>query len=170
MMKLLRSVLLNPHKVIIITAITSASLLLAVFILQYLVGIEPCSLCITQRWPHALVLMLSLCALLPIMAKFRRPILALIGLAFATTASIGAYHLSIEFGWVAGPATCSGNITGETVEELRRQLMAQPFAKCNDIAWSLFGVSLAGYNFMISTFLTIVCGTSVILNFERAKK
>ena len=170
MMKLPRSVLLSPHKVIIVTAITSASLLLSVFILQYFVGIKPCSLCITQRWPHALVLMLSLCALLPIMAKFRRPILALISLAFATTASVGAYHLSIEFGWVTGPATCSGNITGDTVEELRRQLMAQPFTKCNDIAWSLFGVSLAGYNFLISTVLTIVCGTSIILNFQRAKK
>ncbi len=170
MMKLPRSVLLSPRKVIIVTAITSASLLLGVFILQYFVGIKPCSLCITQRWPHALVLMLSLCALLPIMAKFRRPILALISLAFATTASVGAYHLSIEFGWVTGPATCSGNITGDTVEELRRQLMAQPFTKCNDIAWSLFGVSLAGYNFFISTVLTIVCGTSIILNFQRAKK
>ncbi len=126
-----------------IAALAAAGLLIAVFAMQYIGGLAPCSLCLTQRWPHGAALLLGLIAFMPITAApARRLLLALIALSFAITAGIGAYHAGVEYGWFAGPTACSGTISGNTVEELKRQLMAQPVVRCDEVAWSLFGVSL----------------------------
>jgi disulfide bond formation protein DsbB len=96
-------------------------------------------------------------------APARRFLLIMISIAFATTAGIGAYHAGIEYGWFIGPTTCSGNIDGNTIDELKRQLLAQPVVRCDEVTWSLLGISLAGYNFFISSALTTICGISLFV-------
>jgi len=68
----------------------------------------------------------------------------------------------VEQGIFAGPTTCSGGITGDSVEELRRKLMAAPIIRCDEVAWSLFGISLAGYNVIASAALAIFSGVSAL--------
>ncbi|NKB19426.1 MAG: disulfide bond formation protein B [Alphaproteobacteria bacterium] len=154
-----------------IAALAAAGLLIAVFMMQYFGGLAPCSLCLTQRWPHGVALALGLIALMPITAApARRLLLALIALSFAVTAGIGAYHAGVEYGWFAGPNACSGNITGNTVEELKRALMAQPVVRCDEVAWSLFGVSLAGFNFLASTILAVFCATAAFCGAENDRR
>ncbi|MBD21220.1 MAG: disulfide bond formation protein B [Rhodospirillaceae bacterium] len=155
------------YNTVMIAAMASASLLISALILEYSAGLISCTLCNAQRWPHAIVLGLCLIASLPILPTIRRVLLGIISLAFATTALIGVYHASIEYGWISGPTGCSGNITGNSVEELRRQLLAQPFARCDQVAWSLFGISLAGYNFLISGVLSLICGISSLCRFSK---
>ena len=158
------SQLFSHRKATNLAALTAAGLLIAVFAMQYIGGLAPCSLCLTQRWPHGIALALSLLAMMPITgAPTRRILLTMISLAFATTASIGAYHAGVEYGWFVGPATCSGNIDGNTVAELKRQLLAQPVVRCDEVPWSLLGISLAGYNFLISGTLAIFCATSAFV-------
>ena len=156
--------LFNHRKAIYLAVFLSASLLIAVFALQYIGRLAACSLCLTQRWPHGIALGLGLVAMLPIIhAPARRFLLIMISIAFATTAGIGAYHAGIEYGWFIGPTTCSGNIDGNTIDELKRQLLAQPVMRCDEVTWSLLGISLAGYNFFISSALTIICGISLFV-------
>lgn len=156
--------LFSHRKATYIAVLIAASLLISVFAIQYIGGLAPCSLCITQRWPHGIALALGLLAIMPITgAKTRRVLLTMISLAFATTAGIGAYHAGVEYGWFVGPTTCSGNIDGNTIAELKRQLLAQPVVRCDEVAWSLLGISLAGYNFLISSTLTIFCAMSVFV-------
>jgi disulfide bond formation protein DsbB len=165
------SPLLSHRNAASIAALAAAGLLIAVFAMQYIGGLAPCSLCLTQRWPHSVALALGLIALMPITAApARRLLLALIALSFAVTAGIGAYHAGVEYGWFAVPTACSGTISGNTVEELKRQLMAQPVVGCDEIAWSLFGVSLAGYNFLASSALSVFCATAAFRSAEKFRR
>jgi len=165
------SPLLSHRNAASIAALAAAGLLIAVFAMQYIGGLAPCSLCLTQRWPHSVALALGLIALMPITAApARRLLLALIALSFAVTAGIGAYHAGVEYGWFAVPTACSGMISGNTVEELKRQLMAQPVVRCDEVAWSLFGVSLAGYNFLASSALALFCATAAFRSAEKFRR
>ena len=165
------SPLLSHRNAASIAALAAAGLLIAVFAMQYIGGLAPCSLCLTQRWPHSVALALGLIALMPITAApARRLLLALIALSFAVTAGIGAYHAGVEYGWFAVPTACSGTISGNTVEELKRQLMAQPVVRCDEVAWSLFGVSLAGYNFLASSPLALFCATAAFRSAEKFRR
>jgi disulfide bond formation protein DsbB len=124
--------------------------------MEYGFGVAPCSLCVLQRWPHGIVILLGIVAFVPAVSDGgRRALLLLCAAAFATTAGIGIYHVGVEQGIFAGPSACSGGITGDSVEELRRKLMAAPVIRCNEVAWSLFGVSLAGYNVLASGALAV---------------
>ena len=154
-----------------IAALAAAGLLITVFAMQYIGGLAPCSLCLTQRWPHGIALALSIIALMPITAApARKLLLVLIALSFAVTAGIGFYHAGVEYGWCAGPSACSGSITGNTVEELKRALMAQPVVRCDEVAWSLFGISLAGYNFLASGALAIFCAIAALFGTEKFRR
>ena len=165
------SPLLSHRNAASIAALAAAGLLIAVFAMQYIGGLAPCSLCLAQRWPHSVALALGLIALMPITAApARRLLLALIALSFAVTAGIGAYHAGVEYGWFAVPTACSGTISGNTVEELKRQLMAQPVVRCDEVAWSLFGVSLAGYNFLASSALALFCATAAFRSAEKFRR
>jgi disulfide bond formation protein DsbB len=144
--------------------VASAIALLAAIASQYLGGLAPCKLCIWQRVPHGVVIVIGLGALL----WFRDPRerLALTWLAFlalAAGAGIAMYHTGVEQHWIAGPSSCTGlgslnNAT--TIDELRKQLLAAPVVRCDEIPWSLFGVSIAGWNTLASLALTLFCGVA----------
>lgn len=171
MSTLSNSPLFSHRNAVGIVALAAAGLLIAVFAMQYIGGLAPCSLCLTQRWPHGIALVLGLVALMPITAApVRRLLLALIALSFAVTAGVGAYHAGVEYGWFTGPTACSGTITGNTVEELKRALMAQPVVRCDEVAWSLFGISLAGYNFLASSALAVFSATAALYGAEKFRR
>jgi len=160
--------LLAPRMAAGLAALCSAALLGAVFAMQYLGGLAPCSLCLLQRWPHAAVILLGLVAAIPITPNgVRRAILGLIAAAFAATAAIGTYHAGIEYGWLAGPTGCTGTVGGDTLEELRRNLMAAEMVRCDEVPWALFGISLAGYNALVSAALAGCAGWAAVANRER---
>lgn len=148
--------LLPPRQAAIIATIAAAGLLIAVFAMEHFGGLAPCKLCLLQRWPHGAVVVLGGVAMLPAISESgRRLLLGLCAVAFAITAGIGIYHVGVEQGIIAGPTSCSGGITGDSVEELRRKLMAAPIVRCDEVPWSLFGISLAGYNVIASAGLAI---------------
>jgi len=132
--------------------LASAAILGTALASQYLGGLAPCKLCLYQRWPYAATIALGLGAVAFARGGLAgRLIVALCGVAFLVGAGIAGYHAGVEYGWFPGPTSCSGAATeATTVEELRRQLMAAPIVRCDEVAWSLFGVSMAGYNFLVS--------------------
>jgi len=147
-----------------LVALASALVLGAAFFMQYAVGLAPCPLCIAQRWPYAVVIVLGLAGLVPgLSPSSRRALLGLAALAFLTGAGIAVYHTGIEQGWFAGPESCSGiGVTGDTVEELRRRLSAAPVVRCDEVPWSLFGISMAGYNAAVGLVLGAFAATAAL--------
>ncbi len=124
----------------------------AAFAFQHLGGLDPCVLCLYQRWPWVAVIAAGVLALLAARhAGSARVMLGLAAIAMLTGAGIAGFHVGVEQQWWAGTSECGG-VTGQakTVEELKAQLLATPVTRCDEIAWSLFGISMAGWNLIVS--------------------
>jgi disulfide bond formation protein DsbB len=120
--------------------LASAALWGGALFFQYVVGLAPCELCLLQRWPHKIVIVLALLALFAGDRASTPWLLALCGAVLAAGAAIA----------------CTGAPqSAATVEELKRQIMGQQPVRCDRIAWSLFGISMAGWNFLASTALAV---------------
>lgn len=134
----------------------SALMLAAAFWFQHVEGLEPCPLCIAQRWAHGAAFVLAFGTAFLATRRSAPWLLLLVGLAFVAGAGIAAYHVGVEQHWFAS-AFCGGSGSPATsVEELKAQLMATEVARCDEIAWSLFGLSMAGYNLLVSAALAAI--------------
>ena len=113
---------------------------------QYVGGLYPCEMCIWQRWPHGAAILLALAALAsPIDAPRTRPLMLLAALAIAVSGAIGAFHAGVEYKWWEGITTCTTN--GATSLD---DILSVPLVRCDQVQWSLFGISLAGFNAIFS--------------------
>ncbi|WP_300066280.1 disulfide bond formation protein B [uncultured Ruegeria sp.] len=139
---------------VVLAAGGSAALLLAAWSFQYFGGMAPCKMCIWQRYPHGVAIAVGLVAI----ALPNLRILPLFGaVAAAVTAGIGVYHAGVERGLWEGPSSCtSGDIGGLSSQELMEQIMSAPLVRCDDIPWEMLGLSMAGWNALISAGLVLV--------------
>jgi len=129
----------------------SAALLLGALGFQYLGRLPPCEMCLWQRWPHlaaAIVGILGGGALAAglLGRGLARPLAVLTALLVAASGAIAVYHAGVEWHWWPGPSQCTGSafkLSG-TLD------LNAPVVMCDRAAWRLFGLSLAGYNALIS--------------------
>lgn len=161
MKKIISFGLKNIGILLLILAITS---LCSALIAQYFFNLAPCVLCKYQRIPYVILILLA-----SLFIIFRHRIFILLS---AFTLLIGAYiagfHAGVEQKWWKGTEGCSSNIpdANASIEELRAAILNAPTAKCTEIPWEMFGISMAGYNFIIS----LVIGLSLIYAFFKINK
>lgn len=128
---------------------------------QYVGGLEPCILCVYQRIPYVLTIVLSGAALAFVVsldtetpAMLVRFALVFCAILFLIGAGTAAFHVGVEQGWWQGTEACAGpDLNSLTAAELREHLLQTPVTRCDEIAWSAFGISMAGYNFIVSLLL-----------------
>lgn len=136
-----------------LVTLVSVTALGGALISQYWGGLNPCVLCIYQRWPHGIIIVLGLVAGLLAMQNKPKPAAALIfisGLVFAVGMAIGLYHTGVEQHWWASALeACTAGVDTASAD-LLKQLESMPAARCDVVPWSLFGVSMAGYNALLS--------------------
>jgi disulfide bond formation protein DsbB len=121
---------------------------------QYWGGLRPCELCLYERWPYYAVALLALIAVAVGRRNTSRAALALAGLVFIAGAVLAFYHVGVEWHWFAGPSACTGAaLDTSSAAALRAQLLATPPVRCDQVQWSLIGISLAGWNFVASVIL-----------------
>lgn len=139
---------------ILLATAGSAAALAGAFAFQYIGGLAPCHLCLLQRYPHAIAILIGIAALL-IPKTILARLLPLAGAAAAlTTAGIAAYHTGVERHWWQGPSTCtSGSIAGISPKDLLAQIQAAPVVKCDVAAWQMFTLSMATWNMLASLVL-----------------
>ena len=141
---------MTARNLALIAALGSAALLLGALAFQYLGGLAPCKLCIWQRWPHGIAVVLGLVAMLGLV----RPAALAGAAAMLVGSGIGVYHAGVEQGWWQGPDTCTSSpIDGLSTQDLLNQILAAPVVRCDEIAWSLMGISMAGWNAILSLVL-----------------
>ncbi|QYU70267.1 disulfide bond formation protein B [Leptolyngbya sp. 15MV] len=131
-----------------------ALLLGGAYLSQYGFGLHPCEMCWWQRYPHFAALAL---ALVSTVVEPKRLWVALAALAILSSGAIGAFHAGVEYGWWQGVTGCTaapGAGTGDALENI----LAAPIIRCDVAPWSLFGVSLAGWNFIVSTLGALAIG------------
>ena len=146
--------LTRSQMLILVAAGGSVALLAGALAFQYLGGLAPCALCIWQRWPHLAAVLIGLLAI-----KLGGRVLPLLGgLAALTSAAIGVFHVGVEQKWWEGLATCSsGSIEGISAADLLNPAAdVAAVVRCDAIAWSLMGISMAGWNVTLSVALAIL--------------
>ena len=133
---------------LLITGGISTTLLGGALLFQYVGELAPCSLCIWQRWPHLAVIVVAFIGLRGVMP---RGMLCLAFIAGSISVGLGVYHAGIEYGLWAGPTGCSANLLPDgDIKALTQQLLITPLVRCDEVQWSLFGLSMAGWNALIS--------------------
>ena len=129
-----------------------AALLGGAYISQYVFGLYPCEMCWWQRYAHFAALALGVLALVRPSA---RVLTALAGVAILFAGLIGGYHAGVEYGWWQGLTACTSQI--DMSQDALEAISAGPLIRCDQVQWSLLGISLAGFNFLIST------GTAILI-------
>ena len=136
----------------LLALLTPLALLGGAYIAQYGFGLYPCEMCWWQRYPHFVALGLGLLALL---RPGSRGLVVLGGLAILTSGLIGAYHAGVEYLWWEGLTACSSTADANSADPLAA-ILAAPLVRCDVAPWELGGISLAGFNFLISTAAALV--------------
>ena len=118
---------------------------------QYFGGLYPCEMCWWQRYPHGVAIVLAALAFTaPATSRRSRTLTVLAAIAIAISGAIGFYHAGVELGVFEGFTTCTTTAKAATTEELLKQLMKVPLIRCDQVQWSFLGVSLAGWNAILS--------------------
>lgn len=128
---------------------------------QYLGGLAPCEMCLWQRWPHyAAIGLAALAFVLP-----QRALVWLAALAILISGGIGIFHAGVEYHWWEGLTQCSQVPGSGGSGNILADIMKTPLVRCDQAQWSLFGISLAGYNAIIS-----ISGALLIMRLLMRKK
>jgi disulfide bond formation protein DsbB len=147
--------------------VLSLATLAGAWYFQFVLRYQPCHLCLIQRIPYYIVIPLSLALAIAAQTKTPRSIITagLIALFVAAlcSAALGAYHAGIEWSFWEGPSDCTGalndlNSGGSLIDELN-SIHVVP---CDKAAWRLLGISLAGYNTLISLALAALAGCGLL--------
>lgn len=118
---------------------------------QYAGGLYPCEMCMWQRWPHAAAIVLALAGLATRgQTGTSRLFTLLAALAIAVSGAIGLFHAGVEYRWWEGVTACSVPTSGGSAQDVLDAIMAAPLTRCDVAPWSLFGISLAGFNALFS--------------------
>jgi disulfide bond formation protein DsbB len=141
--------------------IVSLATLLGVWFFQFVLKLPPCPLCLEQRIPYYVVIPLSLVVAVAALARAPQSIVAAgfaaLFVAMLISAALGAYHAGVEWRFWAGPTDCSGPMTDFTAKgPLLDQLQSIRVVRCDEAAWRFLGISLAGYNVLVSLALAAV--------------
>src|SRR5262249_62135620 len=131
------------------------------FFFQYGLGLAPCPLCLEQRVAYYVSIPLAVMILLGLSVGASRKVLLMALLAIAAAmlwnAYLGAYHAGVEWHWWAGPQDCSGQQgfrfdSGSLLEQMEKTRVI----RCDEASWRFLGLSLAGYNVLISLALAVI--------------
>ena len=131
-----------------IVLLVPALLLGGAYLSQYGFGLYPCEMCWWQRYPHFAALAL---ALLAFIAPPQRAWIALAALAIIASGLIGLFHAGVEYHWWQGITGCAAIPSASEGGSALDAIINTPLVRCDEAAWRLFGISLAGYNFLISS-------------------
>jgi disulfide bond formation protein DsbB len=145
-----------------VTAIAAATLAGAWYF-QLVLDIRPCPLCLEQRYAYYLAIPLGALTALAASRGAPRAVLlaglAILSLAALGNAGLGTYHAGVEWGFWQGPTDCTGPVGNlGSAGDLLKRLETVKVIRCDEVQWRFLGLSLAGYNVLISLLMAAVAG------------
>ena len=156
-----KSLLLNLILFVSFVALISA------FFIEYVLGHQPCNLCILERIPYVIAIVIIL--LNYKFSQFEKLFLVLLIIVFLTATILSVYHFGIEQGFIEESLVCDLKNGSEATskEEILKQLQEQKVS-CKDVTFKIFGLSLTTYNIVISILITINT-LKIYLNYAKSK-
>jgi disulfide bond formation protein DsbB len=158
-----------------IVAVGGALTILGAWFFQYVLGLKPCPLCLEQRYAYYFAIPLAVMVLLGESVGSKRKVLiaALIAITAGMlwNSGLGVYHAGIEWKWWVGPRDCSGSLEGlgKAGSSLIESLETMSVVRCDEAAWRFLGLSLAGYNALISLALAAVAGWGALTAWRQGR-
>ena len=133
----------------------SSLVLVSAFIIEHRLGHEPCKLCLYERIPYFLSILLIIKMLF--IKKYVRVTLLILFLVFAISSALAFYHFGIEQGFFKESLACTAGNLSESItkKELLEQL-SQNIISCKDVSFRIFGLSLAAINVILSLILSVI--------------
>jgi Disulfide bond formation protein DsbB len=155
---------ITPRRVALLVAVVAIATIGSALFMQYVLGILPCDLCLKERVPYYVAIPVALLtACLPNRSTTVRIGLFFLALIFLASAGLAAYHAGVEWKFWAGPTGCSGEIaTTSSAMDLLSQIETTTVISCSEASWRFLGLSLAGWNGLISLGLAVLSLISVI--------
>jgi len=119
---------------------------------QLIGHLVPCEMCHWQRWPHYAALVLAAVAFVAPGPQMKRVFVILAAVAIAISGIIGVLHAGVEYHWWQGFTACTSNVSGSggSPEEMLARIMNAPIVRCDVAQWTFLGISLAGFNAILS--------------------
>ena len=159
----------------LLTAVIAAATLAGAWYMQLVWGLQPCELCLKQRYAYYAIVPLGLIIALAANRGAPQPLLtlglALIALAALGNASLGVYHSGVEWGFWQGPTECTGPVGNlGSAGSLLERLDSVKVVRCDEVQYRFLGLSLAGYNVLISLLLALIAGFGVISGISRSSR
>ena len=141
--------------------------ILAAYFIQYVLGHDPCNLCLIERIPYIISIVIIFICLFT--HKFEKITLMILSLTFFTLTLLSIYHFGIEQGFIKESLVCDLSSPNNELskEELLNQLKKIPIS-CKDVTFKIFGLSLATFNIFISIILSAIT-FKIFLNYEKDK-
>ena len=154
-----------------VTAIAAVTLAGAWFF-QLVLDIRPCPLCLEQRYPYYLAIPLGALTALAAARGAPRAVLyaglAILAAAALGNAGLGAYHAGVEWGFWKGPTECTGPVGNlGSAGDLLQRLDTVKVIRCDEVQWRFLGLSLAGYNVLISLLMAAVAAWGIVRSAKR---
>ncbi|WP_027565652.1 disulfide bond formation protein B [Bradyrhizobium sp. URHA0013] len=154
-----------------VTLIAAATIAGAWFF-QLVLGIVPCPLCLEQRYAYYLAIPLGLLIALAARGSAPRPLLfaglAILVLASLANAGLGTFHAGVEWGFWKGPTDCSGPVVNlGSATDLLSRLDTVKVVRCDEVQWRFLGLSLAGYNLLISLLMAAIAAWGFVATAKR---
>jgi len=142
-----------PAALLVLAALTALGI---AFASQYWGGLNPCDMCWWQRYAYMVAIVPLLpSAFLRLTPVQRRVCLLLGGLVFLVGAGLSLFHAGVEQKWWEGFTACTTPISAGGLDDLRAAILAAPVVRCDEIPWSLFGISIAGFSAIASLMLAL---------------
>ena len=119
---------------------------------QYLGGLYPCEMCHWQRWPHYSAVLIAVGAFVVPGRAMRRSLVLIAALLIAVSGGIGVFHAGVEYHWWNGITACTSTIAAGATTSAERlaAIMNAPMIRCDVAQWRFAGISLAGFNAILS--------------------
>ncbi len=157
----------KKEKYLQILFILSILILLAAYVIQYILGYQPCNLCLIERVPYALAIIVLI-----LNYKFKKDQIffsVLLLMIFFFSFIISVYHLSIEQGFISESVLCSTNNTDLITKEDILKSLQNFNISCKDVAFKIFGLSLTTYNIFISILMFLISAKIYYINYDIKK-
>ena len=155
----------NKNLLIKLIFFISVIALISAFFIEYILGHQPCNLCILERIPYLLAIIIIL--LNYKFNHFEKYFILSVTIIFLLAVFLSLYHLGIELGFVQESVVCDlksgSNLLSK--EEILKQLQEKSVS-CKDVTFKIFGLSLTSYNILISVLITIGAG-KIYFNYDK---
>jgi disulfide bond formation protein DsbB len=142
--------------------LAAAGAIAGALVFEHGFGMAPCKLCLLQRNPYYVAMPLGLVAALA-PARWSRLAVGVLALVFLVSAGLGIYHAGVEWGFFLGPNDCGGSAPAAgSMTDFLRELERTRVVSCTEAAWRFLGLSLAGWNVLISLGLAGVATLALV--------